>query len=159
MKILYLVALILAASLNGGTATVKIGEEADFVATAVRDLGTTAPVLSSATGGVGNRGIRILHGYFMRKIDPGSWPSSVPLLQRYLRLALVGEGWKTENGEELPMKDSYPRSFFWEAHRGDESIEVFVIEFPPEDGAVKLAYEQRRSFTERNQSAQPSPGG
>ncbi|WP_157693930.1 hypothetical protein [Opitutus sp. GAS368] len=143
--------------LFASSAPIKLGGETDYVATAVADVGSPyAPNLTSSTGSYGDKGVRVFFGYFMRKMEPANLPATLSLLQLRLAQVLGNDRWKTSLRPESASESANPKFFFSTGTRGNETLEVYVILFPADDGVVKIAYEQRRSFPEPNQSAQPT---
>jgi hypothetical protein len=150
MKTVFAVLLLFgASSLCASTTPIKLGEETDYVATAVVDIGTVfAPSMTSITGSYdGTKGVRVLYGYFMRKMEPANLPAALSLLQHRLRQALRNDQWTSDLNIEPSSETANPLFFFTSGERGNERLEFYVIIFPNADGTVKIAYEQRRSFT------------
>jgi len=121
--------------------------EFDFVAAAISQLNDIRGVGPLATMGSTVRPDAVgLFGWQIRKFDAQVWPVLPSLLLFHLNEALKAKGWTTTRSTLEPRAELSPRQLVFAATSDHRHLEFVIFLFPESDGAVKVAYYQRRTL-------------
>jgi hypothetical protein len=157
MKTALYVSLFAASSmlLGGGADVVKLGNETDYVGTALNGLGKASV---GATGSYSPiKDIRGFHGWQIRKLREHEWDSAPSLILTNLEEALASDHWKVHAPNSfVPANSSAAVSLVVDATRGNEMLEALITIFPASEGVTRIAYWERRSLLAPNQLPDPT---
>lgn len=132
-----------------------LGNEADYVATALEKIGVRGT--ASATGSFTVNGGHGLFGWSLRSVDLSSWPTLPNLVAFRVMEAMKSDGWTAHEPGVLKDARLFPTHFMITATRDEEVLEAIVTIFPEEGGKIGVAYSQRRSPKEPNQPVDSTP--
>lgn len=141
-KLLCIALVVVAQTVFAGAPLKMLGHEADYAATAIEQIGTNG--VGSATGSYGVAGGQGLFGWYLRRVDPTTWPVVPQLVAVKLKAALQSDGWETFEAHPIPEERLIPVQFMVSAARKGDSLEVIVTLVPTEKDSVAVSYSQRR---------------
>ncbi|KAB2911966.1 MAG: hypothetical protein F9K30_21305 [Dechloromonas sp.] len=122
-----------------------VGSEADYVATAIEQIGTVEMGPGHSTGSFSVQGGYGLFGWYIRRVDISTWPTVPQLFFVRLKSALQSDGWIVPERVSVSEERISPVHLIVTAERNDQALEIIVTIFPEEGGKIRVAYSQRRS--------------
>ena len=138
-----LILLIFSTALAFGKDKQKIGNEIDYVGSALADRTTVTGLVR----GTYFQGCTGLFGALTKSGLPSRWEDAATFCAKSIRDELIRDGWRIDYDLGTPPINGAGIQMLLIAKQSDDEMEILVTLFPGKAGEVNLSYSQKRPVT------------